>query len=91
MGNQQLNINEELTCANVKLLDKLKYFNIKMERIKTKDARIRNNRKFQEDQGMFHRKIQETKQLNGKVSNMEKFEEFWVRIWEDSTNSPQRK
>ena len=88
---QQLDRNEELTCANKKSLDKLKYFKIKMERIKIKDARIRNNRKFQEDQGMFHRKIQGRKQLKGKAPKMEKFEESWVRIWEDSTNSPQRK
>ena len=62
-----------------------------MERIKIKDTTIRNNRKFQEDQGMFHRKIQETKLLKRKVPKMEKFEELWVRIRENSTNTPQRK
>ena len=42
-----------------KALDKLRYHNIKMKRIKIKDTRIRNNKMFQEDQG--------TKQLKGKV------------------------
>ena len=49
-----------------KALDKLKYRNIKMKPIKIKDARIRNNKMFQEDQGMFYRKTKGTKQLKGK-------------------------
>ena len=56
-----------------KALDKLRYHNIKMKRIKIKDARIRNNKMFQEDQRMFYRKTQGTKQLKGKVPKMEKF------------------
>ena len=51
-----------------------------MKRLKIKDARIRNNKMFQEDQGMFYRKTQGTKQLKGKVPRMEKFEEFWAGI-----------
>ena len=74
-----------------KALDKLRYHNIKMKRIKIKDARICNNKIFQEDQGMFHRQTQRTKQLKGKVPEMEKFEEFWAGIWEDNTKIPQRK
>ena len=62
-----------------------------MKRIKIKDARIGNNKMFQEDQGMFYRKTQGTKQLKGKVPKMEKFEEFWARIWEDNTKTLQRK
>ena len=38
-----------------------------MKRMKIKDTRIRNNKMFQEDQGIFYRKTQRTKQLNGKV------------------------
>ena len=60
----------------VKVLDKLRYCNIKMKRIKIKDARIRNNKIFQEDQGMFYRKTQGTKYLERKVPEMEKVEEF---------------
>ena len=46
-----------------------------MKRIKIKDARIRNNKIFQEDQGMFYRKTQGTKHLERKVTDMEKVEE----------------
>ena len=67
------------------LKDKLRYRNIKMKRIKIKDVRIRNNKMFQEDQGMFYRKTQRTKQLKGKLSKMDKFEDFWAGIWEDKT------
>ena len=55
-----------------KVLDKLRYHKIKMKCIKIKDARIRNNKIFQEDQGMFYRKTQGTKQLKGKVPKMER-------------------
>ena len=47
-----------------------------MKRIKIKDARIRNNKIFQEDQGMFYRKTQGTNYLERKVPEMEKVEEF---------------
>ena len=62
-----------------------------MKRIKIKDARICNNKIFQEDQGMFYRKTQGIKHLKGKVPKMEKFEEFLTEIWEDNTKTPQRK
>ena len=67
-SNQQLNRNEDLIYVKEKALDELRYRNIKLKRMKIKDARIRNNRMFQEDQGMFYRKTQGTKQLKGKVS-----------------------
>ena len=47
-----------------------------MKHIKIKDTRIRNNKMFEEDQGMFYRKKQETKELKERVLKMEKFEEF---------------
>ena len=46
---------------------------------------------FQEDQGMFYRKMQQLSQRRGKVPKMEKFEEFWAGIWEDNTQTPQRR
>ena len=72
-ADQQLNRNEELICVKRKGLDKSRYCNIKIKRLKIKDARIRNNKMFQEDQGiMFYRKTQGIKQLKGKVPKMEK-------------------
>ena len=87
-ADQQLNRNEELICVKEKALDKLRYCNIKMKRLKIKDARIRNNKMFQEDQGMFYRETQGTKQLKGKVPRMEKFEDFWAGIWADNIKTP---
>ena len=75
-ADQQLNRNKEFICVEVKALDKLRYCNIKMKRLKIMDARIRNNKKFQEDQGLFYRKTQGMKQLKGKVPRMGKFEDF---------------
>ena len=48
-ADQQLNKNEELICVKEKVLDKLRYHNIEMKLIKIKDARIRNNKMFQEE------------------------------------------
>ena len=62
-----------------------------MKRLKIKDARVDNDKVFQEDQGMFYRKTQGTKQLEGKVPRMEKFEGFWTEIWENNTKTPNRK
>ena len=89
-ADQQLNRNEELICVKEKALDKFRYCNIKMKHLKIKDARIRNSKMFQEDQGMFYRKTQGMNQLKEKVPKMEKLEELWVGIWE-GTNSLQRK
>ena len=72
-------------------MDELRYRNVKLKRIKNRDARVRNNRMFQEDQGAFYRKTQGTEQLRGEVPDMEKFEEFWGGIWEDETKTPNRK
>ena len=79
-ANQQLNRNEELICVKEKALDKLRYCNIKMKRLKIKDARTRDNKMFQGDHGMFYRKTQGAKQQKGKIPRMEKFEEFWAGI-----------
>ena len=62
-----------------------------MKLIKIKDTRVRNNKMFQEDQGMFYRKTQGTKQLKGEVPKMEKLEEFCAGVWEDNFKTPQRK
>ena len=56
---QQLNRNEELIYVMKKAPDKLRYFYIKMKRMKIKDARIRNNKMFQEDRGMFYKRHKE--------------------------------
>ena len=91
MAVQKLNRNEELTCVKEKALGKLRYCNIKMKRLKIKDAGIRNTKMSQEVQGMFYRKTQEMKQLKGKVAKVKEFEELWAGIWEDNTKTPNRK
>ena len=73
------------------MLDELRYQHPKLKHVKTRDARICNNRMFQEDQSMFYRKTQGQKQMKGKVPEIEKFEEFWAGIWEDGTQTPYRK
>ena len=63
-----------------KALDKLRYLNIKMNGIKIKGVRIRNNNMFQGNVS--------TNQLKRRVPKMKIFEEFWVGIWYNNTNTP---
>ena len=56
-----------------KVLDKLRYRNIKKNRIKIKNGRIRNNNMFQGNVS--------TNQLKGRVPKMKIFQEFWAGIW----------
>ena len=74
-----------------KVLDKFRLPNIKIKRIKIKDARICNNKLFQECQEMLKRKTQGTKQLKEKVPNMEKIEDFLAGILEDNSNTLEQK
>ena len=46
---------------------------------------------FKEDEGMFYKETQGTKQKRGGVPKMEKFEEFWAVTWKDSTKTLHRK
>ena len=62
-----------------------------MKLIKIKDTRVCNNKMFQEDQGMFYRKTQGTKQLKGEVPKTKKIEESCAGVWEDNLKTPQRK
>ena len=88
---KDLRANKALIYLKEKALQKLRNHSIKVKRTKIRDARIRNNRIFQEDQRMFYRKTRGTKQLKGKVLKMEKLEKFWVGMWADNTKTPQRK
>ena len=45
--------NEDLLSVKERALDELRYCNVKLKRIKNGDARVQNNRMFQEDQGAF--------------------------------------
>ena len=88
---RRMNSNAELIQAKEKALGDLRYLKVKVERARTRDARIRNNRMFVEDQAMFYRRTQGASEKTGKVPNIEKFENFWAGIWEDETQTPYRK
>ena len=90
-ANHQLNRNEDLVYTKEKALEELRYRLVKLKKAKVRDEKIRNNRMFQEDEGLFYKKTEGSKQLEGKVPAMEKFEEFWGGIWEDNSKTPQRK
>ena len=90
-ADQQLNRNEDLVLVKEKALDELRYRKVNLIRMKIRDARIRNNRMFKEDEGMFYRNSQGTSEKKGKIPKIEKFEDFWAGIWEDNTKTPHRK
>ena len=56
-----------------------------------RDEKIKNNRMFREDEGMFYQNINNTKEKQGTVPDIEKFVDFWAGIWEDETSTPYRR
>ena len=56
--------------------------------MRIRDEKIKNNRMFREDEGMFYRKINYTKERYGAVPDIEKFVYFWAGIWEDEISTP---
>ena len=88
---QQLLRDEDLKNLKEKTLDELRYRITKLKHVRARDARIRNNRMFEQDQGKFYRGTKRTKLRKGKVPIIEKFEEFWAGIWEDNAKTPHRR
>ena len=84
VDSQFMNDNE-LIKVKEKWLEELRYRKIKLEKTYTRDARIRDNRMFREDEGMFYRRINAKKKRQGKVPEMNKYLllfglEFWKMI-----------
>ena len=64
-----------------KWLEELRYKKVILERIKKRNAKIRNNRMLKEDEGIFYRKTKEKNKRNGKTPN------FWAEIWKDNAKT----
>ena len=88
---QRMHRNEELLQVKEKALGDLRYLKVKIEKTRTRDARIRNNKMFGEDQAMVFRTTQGRNEKKGQTPNIEKFEDFWAGIWEDESQTPHRK
>ena len=88
---QKLLKDENLIHLKKTTLDELRYRITKLKHVRIRDARIRNNRLFEQDQGKFYRRTQGTMLGKGKVPMIEKFEEFWAGIWEDNAKTPHRR
>ena len=50
--------------------------------------RIKNNAMFEKDQRNFYNKIEKNEKCQGEQPEMEKFTEFWGRIWEKEEVTP---
>ncbi|CAB4015298.1 Hypothetical predicted protein [Paramuricea clavata] len=46
---------------------------------------------FKENEGIFYRKTNSTKERRGEVPGIDKFVESWAGIWEDETSTPHRR
>ena len=72
--------NNELLKVKEKCLEELRYRKIKLKETQTRDARIRDNRMFNEDEGMFYRMINANNKTQGKVREMDKFVTFGLEF-----------
>ena len=66
-ADQQIKRNDELLYVKERAVDELRYRKVKLERTRSRDAKIRNNRMFEKDQPIFFRKTQGAKEKKGKV------------------------
>ena len=90
-ADQQIKRNDEMLNVKERALDEPRYRKVKLERTRSRDAKLQNNRMFEEDQAIFFRKTQGAKEKKGKVPKIKEFEDFWAGIWEDETQTPHRK
>ena len=67
----QSNMNEELLQLIEKRLEELQFKKVILERMKTRDAKILNNRMIKEDEGMFYRKTKGKNKRNRKTPKIE--------------------
>ena len=72
--------NEDLLKMKEIWLEELRYRKTKLGKIGIRDKKIKNNRMFRDDEGMFYRKINNTKERQGTVPDIEKFVDFWAGI-----------
>ena len=87
----ELRRENNLKYVKEKALDELRYFLAKLKKTRLRDDRIRDNRIFREDQGMFYRKTQGMREKKGNAPHIAKFEEFWTGILEGDSKMPHRK
>ena len=57
----------------------------------TRDARIRNNQMFEEDEGNFYGTTGDKKENKGTVPSIDRFVTFWGGIWKDDTKTSKKK
>ena len=57
-------------------LDELRYRKAELKKVRTRDAKVRNNRMFKEDERRFYRNINCINNKKGVVSDMERFVAF---------------
>ena len=63
--------------------DKLRYKNIKLQKLIETGRRIMDNANFERDQNNFFKKVEGATEHVGQILEMEKFFKFWGDIWEE--------
>ena len=83
----QLKSSESLVNVKEKWAESLQMLKVKLIKTWTRDARIRNNQMFEEDEGNFFRNAANKKEYKGTVPSIDRFVTFWDGIWEDDTKT----
>ena len=73
-ADMELRRENDLKYVKEKALDELRYYLTKLKKTRLRDDRIRYNRMFREDQGMFYRKTQGMREKKGNAPHIAKFE-----------------
>ena len=86
-----LNNNARILKEKEVCLDKLRYRKFELNRVRGRDAKVRNNRMFKEDEGRFYRSINSKYNKKCVVPGIERFAAFWAGIWEDKIKTPHKR
>ncbi len=70
------------SCWKTNCIDKIKVEKVRLENWIRKAKRIKNNRLFQENEGLFYRRMEDDIEKKGEIPDISKFTEFWAGIWE---------
>ena len=69
-------------------IDKLRYKRVKLVKMIERGKRVMDNNIFERDRKNFFKRIEDSTEYAGAMPEMEKFEKFWVGIWEKDDRTP---
>ena len=82
--------NSEMIIKKEEMLDEMRYHQISLQKIRERAKRIKDNKMFIKNEGVFYRDLGKSYETEGVAPDIERFVDFWANIWEEDTKTPLR-